>query len=128
MPKNGSRRSSPYSSRRRWKPADAEAVLAALDASGLTLSAFAVREGLDPQRLTRWRRQLESSASRKAPVFEEVFHPKILALRSDEALAVTEHGRFEIVLSSGRVVRVPASFDGSVLRRLLEIVEEVRAC
>ncbi len=35
---------------------------------------------------------------------------------------------FEIVLPSGCVVRVPESFDASVLRRLLLVVVEVGAC
>ena len=37
-------------------------------------------------------------------------------------------GRFEIVLASGRIVRVPESFDAGALRRLLAVVEEGRAC
>jgi hypothetical protein len=43
------------------------------------------------------------------------------------AVAV-ERERFEIVLPSGCVVRVPESFDASALRRLLSVMAEVRAC
>ena len=102
-------------------------MLAAWDRSGLGLGAFARREGLDPQRLTRWRRQLASSPV--ATAFEEV-----LPVRREAALVLREEtaaraeGRFEIVLGSGRVVRVPASFDASALRLLLGVVDEVRAC
>ena len=35
---------------------------------------------------------------------------------------------FEILLPSGRVVRVPATFDASALRRLLTVLEEERPC
>jgi hypothetical protein len=46
----------------------------------------------------------------------------------DEAPAGSERLRFEIVLTSGRVVRVPTSFDAIALRQLLTIVDEVRSC
>jgi DNA-binding transcriptional regulator YiaG len=39
---------------RHWRTADAEAVLQRLDASGLSIRAFARREGLNVQRLYRW--------------------------------------------------------------------------
>ncbi len=43
---------------RRWTAEQAAAVLAAAGESGLSVRAFAIRHGLDPQRLTRWRSQL----------------------------------------------------------------------
>jgi hypothetical protein len=93
--------------------------------SGLGPSAFAIQEGLDPQRLTRWRRQLAAAAP---PTFEEVI-PVVTAAALDTAAEVHRAGeRFEIVLPSGRVVRVPESFDAGALRRLLAVVDEVRAC
>jgi hypothetical protein len=45
-----------------------------------------------------------------------------------DAVASVERERFEIVLPSGRVVRVPESFDAGTLRRLLDVVDEVRSC
>lgn len=125
MPKPGSRSSSPYS-KRRWTPDDAKSALAAFDASGLTLSAFAIDAGLDPQRLARWRRRLAVSV--EAPVFEEILLRESAAPAGERAAPTSAHQRFEIVLVSGRVVRVPESFDTGTLRRLLEVVDEVRAC
>lgn len=114
-------RSSAYLACRRWSPEEAGQALAALEQSGLELTAFAIREGLDPQRLSRWRRRLAASP----PVFEEVTVREVIAADT----APREEGeRFEIVLASGRVVRVPESFDAGALRRLLAIVEEVRSC
>ena len=43
-------------------------------------------------------------------------------------MALVERKPFEIVLASGRVVRVAASFDTTALRQLLAIVDEVRPC
>jgi transposase-like protein len=125
MLKTRAQSSSTYLTRRRWTAEDAKQALAALDRSGLDLRAFAVREGLDPQRLWRWRRQLAETA---APVFEEVVCPDAPSAHPAEAPAPALRERFEIVLKSGRVVRVPVSFDASALLQLLTIVDEVRPC
>ena len=44
---------------RRWRQKDAEAVLAAWEESGLSLSGFAAGQGVNVQRLSWWRKQLE---------------------------------------------------------------------
>ena len=128
MPKPGPRSSSSYSRRRRWTPDDARAALAALDASGLPLVSFAIREGLDPQRLMRWRRRLASSV--EEPLFEEVPRPAlaVLAPSSSPATITVHHQRFEVVTTTGRVVRVPVAFDADTLRRILEIVDGGHTC
>jgi transposase-like protein len=125
MQKPRARSSSTSLSRLRWTAEDARQALAAMARSGLGLSAFAIREGLDPQRLTRWRRQLASLAP---PRFEEVMPVVTRVTVNGDAVASVERERFEIVLPSGRVVRVPESFDAGTLRRLLDVVDEVRSC
>lgn len=125
MRKTRAQGSSIYLTRRRWTEDDAREALAALARSGLSLSAFAVREGLDRQRLDRWRRRLGAAV---APAFEEVPLQEVGAAITGDARAGAQHERFEIVLASGRVVRVPESFDVSALRRLLVVVDEVSAC
>jgi len=125
MQKTRSQSSSTYLKRRRWTAEDAKQALTALEQSGLSLGAFAAREGLDAQRLWRWRRQLGTPP---ATAFEEIVRYDAASSLDGEALASPERERFEIVLTSGRVVRVPASFDASALRQLLTIVEEARPC
>jgi len=44
---------------RRWRQEDAEMVLAAWEESGLSLSRFADKQGVNVQRLSWWRKQLE---------------------------------------------------------------------
>jgi transposase-like protein len=126
MQKGWYRSSGRYLERRRWTTEDAQAALADLDASGLELAAFAREAGLEPQRLKRWRRALEGFAT--DAVFEEVVgEPSAMAMR----IGVTTDGArgwFEVVLASGRVVRVPASFDAAALGRLLAVVEGGGQC
>jgi len=123
-PKNPS---STYLNRRRWTVEEAKQALTALDQSGLSPGAFAAREGLSPQRLWRWRRQIGTSAP---AAFEEIVGHDAASMLRGEAKAGAPVGaeRSEIVLASGRVVRVPPSFDATALRQLLAIVDEVRAC
>jgi transposase-like protein len=119
------RRSSTYLTCRRWTAEEAQQALVAWEKSGIGLSAFAVDKGLDPQRLTRWRRRLVATGS---PTFEEILPCVAVApLESDAAPGVTREP-FEVVLPSGRIVRVPESFDAGALRRLLAVVDEARAC
>jgi hypothetical protein len=104
-----------YLTRRRWTVFEARAALAALDASGLRASAFAAREGLDVQRLQSWRRKLGTkSKPRKA----RASRPAFVELRPGRSEPI------EIVLRSGRVLRVHESIDAAVLRRLVEALDE----
>ncbi len=103
--------SSPFD-RPRWTEQDARVALAALERSGKSVSVFAAEHGLDPQRLYMWRRRL---AGGERTTFQEVIVGPSLAASA-----------FEVVLTSGVVVRVPSSFDGDALARLLEVL--ARAC
>ncbi len=99
MPKSPS-----YRARRRWTAADARAALSALERSGLSVAAFAAQEGLDVQRLRHWRKRLA-----EAPAFVE--------------LAVREPEWIEIVLRTGRTLRVSATIDRATLAALVEALE-----
>jgi hypothetical protein len=116
MPTTSTR--SPYN-RPRWTVGDAREVLGELSRSGKPVVAFATARGLDPQRLYAWRRRL--GAITTPTEFEEV------VLRSSRAEG-NNGERFEIVLCTGHVVRVPSSFDPAALRRLLEVLEKAREC
>ena len=107
---------SSLSTRRRWTEDDARTVLAAQDASGLSVAAFAAREGLEPQRVYTWRRRLGRSAeATPAPAFIEVRR-------------AAEREFVEVLLRCGRAVRVTESIDPSVLRRLVDALEQDPAC
>ena len=103
---------------RRWKTTDARSALTAFAASGLSLDEFARREGLQVQRLHRWRRRLatqdrRATAVRPAPVVA----PELIELRPRRAELV------EIVLASGRVLRGAETIDVAALARLVAALE-----
>ena len=101
-----------FTTRRYWTSADAQSALSALAVSGLSLAKFAEREGLVAERLYRWRRQLGAASTdvAKPPAFIEV--------RPRASVPV------EIVLRSGRTLRVSESIDAPALRRLVEVLEQ----
>jgi len=105
----------PYLSRRRWTTTDARAALAALGESGLATSAFAQQQGLDPERLRRWRRRLVRKEQRQ--VTAPAGTPEVIELRPRQPEPI------EIVLRCGRVVRIPQMIDVLVLARLVATIE-----
>jgi hypothetical protein len=102
---------------RYWTAEDAATVLAAAAESGLSVREFAASNGLLPQRLERWQRQLASAQPSSATFVEITLSPPGPSVR-------TSASGFEVVLRSGRVVRVGAGFDAGELRRLLAVVDE----
>lgn len=97
---------------RRWNVDDARAVLGRLDASGLTVGEFAAREDIDRQRLYRWRAQLREAG----PAFVEI------------ARTTGSASGIEVVLRSGRVLRVAEGFGEETLRRLVQVLDEEGSC
>jgi transposase-like protein len=119
------------SRRRHWRVPEARAAVDALAASGLSVNAFAKREGLDTKRLYRWRRrfardrkpegQAVTPAAPAAP-------PAIIELRAATSSSSrrTETESVEIVLVSGVVLRVAETIDPARLARLVAALE--RGC
>jgi hypothetical protein len=99
--------------RRRTGEAEAEwrARLEAWDASGLSLRAFAQREGLKAHTAWKWKRRLRGAAAVSA-----AFAPVVI--RSSASLAPSG---FELVVG-GVSLRVPPGFDEASLQRLLAVL------
>jgi hypothetical protein len=102
--------------RRHWREDDARVLLDAWRRGGQTLTAFAQVYDVHPERLGRWHRLLR--AERQGGVR---FHP--VRVRGVEERSEAEGGRIELVLNSGRLIRVPHGFDAEDLRRVLAVVE-----
>ena len=102
--------------RRRWREDDARVLLEAWRRSAQTLTAFAQFHDVHAERLGRWHRML-----RTEPQDTVRFHPvrvRGLAGRSD-----ARQERIELVLGSGRLIRVPHGFDAEDLRRVLAVAD-----
>ena len=101
-----------YRSGRRWTETEAREALNALDASGLSATEFAYRQGIDAQRLYWWRRRLANSRDvAPAPSFVEL---------TASSVGI---GHVEAILRSGRIMRFSAALETSVLRRLVAALE-----
>lgn len=97
--------------RRRWTRRDGMKVMAAVEASGDSMAAFARSHGLQVERLRRWRRRLARPVrNREAVEFAPVVLPSAWQPSSPAALEVA------VGLAT---VRVPADFDAQHLQRLV---------
>ena len=92
------------------------------------MSAFAEREGLDEERLYRWRRSFARERKAEARAVTRPATPAIVKLRAATSpsprRAKTEP--VEIVLVSGVVLRVAEAIDPARLARLVAALE--RGC
>lgn len=88
-------------------------MLAGAPSSGLSLGAFAAREGLVPERLHSWRRRLGDTSPSSPTEFVEI--------------AAVASRQVEVVSPSGVTLRVAEASDPSVLRRLTDALDR-RGC
>lgn len=104
----------PAMGRRPAGEAEAEwrARLESWDASGVSLRAFALREGLDPHSAWRWKKRLRGAAP-AATGFAAVVV---------EHAAGTRSVPFELVVGAGMSLRIPADFDEAALMRLIALL------
>ena len=105
--------------RRRWSDEEKAWIVAESLDPATTVSAVARRYGLHASQLFVWRQQLASSAVREAPEFVPVVVAENAATPPEIA------GRMEIALGPA-VVRVGADVDAAALRRVLEVVRDLR--
>jgi transposase len=101
---------------RRWDARRAKSILAALEEADMSVAEFARSQGVAPRRLYRWRRTLRKNDP--ALAFEEV------AVERAVRIGELDAERIEVVLGSGRAVRVGRDFDPEALRRLLTVLGE----
>lgn len=102
--------------------------------SGLNHSEFCRRRSIRPHSYFWWKREIAARDERRR---KRKGKPRQRGRRKNESPSLVRvtvstpeaaigFGGFEVVLSNGRIVRVPASFDGESLKRLLAVVEEER--
>ena len=103
--------------RRRWRSEEKARIVAESYASGASATAVALRYGLHRNQIFGWRRRFRGAVSNEAAGSAD-FIP--VAIASDSSA-----GRIE--LSCGGVtIHLGRGFDGGDLRRVLQVVRELR--
>jgi hypothetical protein len=103
--------------------ADWEQRVAEWKRSGLTAEIFAAKRGLNTRTLRWWSSALRRPVARVARRAAEVGFARVVAADNDAFSGPVEPAALEIVLGSGRVVRVRRGFDAAVLQELLHALE-----
>lgn len=104
-----------FKAARRWNAIQASGAIAALKSSGLSMAAFARREGLDSNRLRKWAKKLEpSTALAAAPTFVEVTR--------------VTNAHIEVVMPSGLTLRIAETIDAVALARIVHALESAAQC
>ena len=111
--------------RRRWTETEARQVLAAQERSGLPASRFAAEQGIDPERLRRWRRRLQVTPKRRNSACVRPVGFTEVAMSGGQVVPAEAVTGLELVLRGGQIVRVGRAFDVEALRQLLGLLGEV---
>jgi hypothetical protein len=88
--------------------------------SGLTIGVFCARRSLSQPSFYAWRRELQRRDAEQ-PAFVPI------RLRTDD-LPAPDGKTLEVLLGSGRRIRVAPGFDAATLRQLLAVLEEGTSC
>jgi hypothetical protein len=94
--------------------------------SDLTIRDFCTRRGLSEPSFYAWRRTLaeRDQAARGRPVQRDAAAPLFVPVRVTAVVPVP----VEVVLGSGRVIRVLPGFDAATVRQLVAVLEEGPSC
>jgi len=95
--------------------------------SGLTAKEYAAEVGVNAHSLSWWKWRLSSGAKEQGRVPQKRHVPispaTVSPLTFVEMTSAVTHEPLEVVLPSSIRIRVPASFDGPTLGRLLDVLE-----
>lgn len=104
-----------------WSEAEAQAVLEACEASGLSVAEFARRHGLGAQRLRWWKKRRAEEVGPAALSFVPVH---VAEVPSPPAQGVAGTASMEVLLAGGQRIRVEPGFEAHALARLVRALEE----
>lgn len=90
--------------------------------SGLTAELFAAQRGFNPGTLRWWSSALHRPVAGERAQAAEVGFARVVPVE-DAAPRPAEPAALEVVVGSGRVVRVRQGFDAALLRELLSALE-----
>jgi hypothetical protein len=95
-------------------------VFARLERSGLSMKAFAAREGISYTTMQYWRRRLGGGRKKAADRQKAVVLSPVRVV--PDAPVTAERKGFEVWLSNGVSLEVPPGFDEDELRRLVGVL------
>lgn len=98
-------------------------MLARQERSGLTIRAFAIREGLPDSTLYRWKRRFDEEAAQAG---QPPLLPVRIAPPPPPPTGPSSH--FEVLLRGGHQVRLGPGFDPDALYSLVQVLEASAAC
>jgi hypothetical protein len=94
--------------------------------SGLTAKEFAAEIGVNAGTLMQWKYRLAAKARRPIAVAErpkaEAVFVEVKPGAQAEPASPDPQSPFELILTNGAVLRIPAQFDVATLRRLLDVM------
>jgi hypothetical protein len=100
--------------------------------SGLGVREYCVGESLSEANFYAWRRELarrDQETTVDAAGFVPIqVRPDVVATASVPDVAAAAPAAIDVLLTNGRVLRVPSGFDAALLRQLLAVAEEPPAC
>ena len=111
-----------------WSEVRAREVLAGWDPGQQTLGAYARTLGVRTSRLTYWVAKFEAERAPSPMGFLPVVVKSSSAPSTRQPPSQASRQDFEIVLSAGRRVMVPADFEPGALMRLVQALEAVPPC
>jgi len=89
-----------------------------------SVRAFCAERGVDETKFYCWRRTIAKRDGTYAPpARSDKSSDQLPAFVPVTVKPPAVSGTFEVVIGFGRVIRVPAEFDASALRRLLAVLE-----
>ena len=93
--------------------------------SGLTQAEFCRREGVAAYSYSWWKRELVKRDTTAPNVGEGESQLSLVPVTLKQASApLGAFAAFEVVLTNGRMLRVPTSFDATALKRLVSVLED----
>jgi hypothetical protein len=99
--------------------------VARLERSGVSSRTFAAREGLKAGSVSYWKWRLSQRGRARPAAVAPLRFVELTGRQGPSAAPAPPAPGFEVVLATGRKVRVPGGFDAGELGRLVAVLEEV---
>jgi len=104
----------------RWREVEAREFLVAWSESGQPLPIYCRRQGVEYERVRRWRRKLEGE-----PMAGALELKPVRVVADSQPRVASDGAPMEVELAHGRCIRVQRGFDAEELVRLVTALEQL---